>query len=172
MKSDSTPTFKRKLAKLEKEDKITHEQYLHLYPTSDMIPRLYNSLKIHKKGTLLMPIVNYTGSMAYSLSRALANLLKPLVGKMECFVKNTTSFTMDIRDIRREEYEIMNLHDMVCLFTNVPIKEALEVIGRHLREDETLSEHIRLAPEDILDLLEFVLSTTYFMFDRKIYSRY
>ena len=40
---NATPTSKRKmismLTKLEKEEKIIHEQYIHLYPTSDMIPR-------------------------------------------------------------------------------------------------------------------------------------
>ena len=64
----------------------------------------------------------------------------------------------------------MNLYVM-SLFTNVLIKEALEVIGRRLREGVKLAGCTELAPEDIMDLLEFVLSTTYFMFDGKIYQQ-
>ena len=40
-----------------------------------------------------------------------------------------------------EENEIMNLHDVVSLFTNVPIIEELKLIGRRLNDDVTLAEH-------------------------------
>ena len=40
-----------------------------------------------------------------------------------------------------------------------------------MTEDVTQAESTRLALEDIMDLLEFVLSTTYFMFDNKIYQQ-
>ena len=54
----------------------------------------------------------------------------------------------------------MNLHDVVSLFTHILINEALKV--------ETLAEQIRPAPDNIMDLLQFVLCTTYFMFGGKI----
>ena len=34
------------------------------------------------------------------------------------------------------------------MFTNVPMKEALRMISRHLREDKTLAKRTRLTPED------------------------
>ena len=37
-----------------------------------------------------------------------------------------------------EEDEIMNSHDVVSLFTNVPLKKAMEVIGKKLEEDRIL----------------------------------
>ena len=85
-----------------------------------------------------------TGSMAYNLTRHLADLLKPLVGNTEYFVKNTTSFSKDIKGIKIEKGEIMNSHGVVSLFTNVPIKEALIIIGKKLRADKTIHEHTNL----------------------------
>ena len=121
-------SIKAILKRLKDEKKISTSQYNHIYPTSDMIPRLYGSPKIHKKGTPLRPIVDYTGSMTYNLSRALADLLKPTIGKTQYFVKNTADFVDEIRNVVLEEDEIMNSHDVVSLFTNVPIKDALKAI--------------------------------------------
>ena len=56
---------------------------------------------------------------------------------MEYFVKNTASFSKDIKGIKIGQGEIMNSHNVVSLFTNVPIKEALIVIGNKLRSDKT-----------------------------------
>ena len=119
-------------------EKITQAQYYDLYPTSDITPRLYGSPQIYKEGTPLRPIVDCTGSMAYNLSRSLADLLKPLVGKTEYVVKNTASFSKDITEIKIEQGEIMNSHNVVSLFTNVPIREALIVIRKKLRSGKTL----------------------------------
>ena len=87
-----------------------------------MIRILYGNPNIHKERHPLIPLVDYMGSMAYNLSRSLADLLKPLVGKTECFVKNTASFIKDIKNITIEPEEIMNSHNVVSVFTNIPIK--------------------------------------------------
>ena len=85
-----------------------------------------------KERNPLRPIVDYTGSMAYNLSRSLADFLKPLVMKTEFFVKNTANFTKHIKDLTIQPDEIMKSHDVVSLFTNVPITETLLVI-RHCK---------------------------------------
>ena len=86
LKSDPTPKYKKKLvgklSKLNQEGKITQEDYDWLYPTAENVPRMYCTPKIHKTGNLLRPIVAYTGrsSIGYRTSRALADILAPLVG--------------------------------------------------------------------------------------------
>ena len=64
--------------------------------------------------------------------------MNPLVGKIEYFVRNTASFSKDIKGIKIEQGEIMNSHDVVSLFTNVLIREALIFIRKKLRSDKTL----------------------------------
>ena len=104
------------------------------------------------------------------MSKSLEDL-KPLVSKTEFFVKNTASFTKDINDITIELDEIMNSHDVVSLFTTVPIKETMAIIRERLEEDKTLHKHTKLHLDDIMDLLDFMLSTTYFSYDDRIYRQ-
>ena len=66
---------------------------------------------------------------------------------------------------------MMNSHDVVSLFTNVPIREALIIIGKRLRADKTLHRHTNLYADDIMDLLDFVLLTTYFSYNGEIYQQ-
>ena len=72
LEKNPSPGYKRWLVsvlpQLMKEDKITQDQYYHLYPTSDMEPRLYGSSRIQKDGAPLCPIVDYIDSMAYNTS--------------------------------------------------------------------------------------------------------
>ena len=108
--------------------KLSSELYSHLYPTSEKIPKLYCLPKIHKRDVPFRPIVDYTGSVGYNTSRYLADILGPLVGQTDSFVKNSQH-------------------------------TASELISLELEED------------DILELLEFVLTTTYFAFRGEIYRQ-
>ena len=87
LKSDPTAKYKRRLVailtKFKRTNKITRSQYDLLYPTAENTPRIYGTPKIHKVGNKLRPIVDYTGSIAYQTSRALADVLAPLVGTTE-----------------------------------------------------------------------------------------
>ena len=85
--------------------------------------------------------------------------------------KNTASFSKDIKVIKIEKGEIMNSHDVVSLFTNVPIREALIIIRRKLRSDKTLHRCTNLTADDIMELLKFLLSTTYFSYNGEIYKQ-
>ena len=91
LKTDPTPKYKRKLisilSKLKKEEKIYEKQYRLLYPTTGNTPRLYCTTKIHKKDNPVRPIVDYTDSLGYETSRALADLLNPLIGNTKHHVK-------------------------------------------------------------------------------------
>ena len=85
-------------------------------------------------------ITNYTGSLAYAMSKAIADLLKPLVGKMFYYIKNTLTFSKELKDLWMEEDEVMNSHDVLSRFTNIPIEKALDVIRKKLKEEKTLSK--------------------------------
>ena len=51
-------------------------------------------------------------------------------------------------------------HDVVGLFTNVPIKKAMAVIRKWLEGNKTFKSSTNLTPDDIMSLLEFVMSMT------------
>ncbi|XP_072048748.1 uncharacterized protein [Amphiura filiformis] len=70
-----------------------------------------------------------------------------------------------------EEEEIFNSHDVVSLFTNTPIEQSLQVIKSRLENDTTLKERTLLSVDEVLELLQFVLTTTYFLFRGTIYKQ-
>ncbi|XP_072046530.1 uncharacterized protein [Amphiura filiformis] len=125
-KLDRDPTAKHKrelvsiLQRLEKEDKIKKTDKQFLYPTSENVPRIYGSPKIHKDGTPLRPIVDFTGSIGYNVAKSLADILSPIVGQSEHHVLNSKSLAEDLKDIVLTEDEILNSHDVVALLPAPP----------------------------------------------------
>ncbi len=172
---DPTDTYRRKLIALLKplkeQGKLTKQQYDYLYPTSDSTPRLYGSPKIHKEGTPFRPIVDYTGSMGYPTSRFLADIVGPLVGENDHNVNNSKELAEELGELLVEEGYIFNSHDVIQLFTKTPIEDALEITRDRLKNDKTLKDRTKLDVEDIIDLLRFVLTTTYFLFDGVLYRQ-
>ncbi len=62
-------------------------------------------------------------------------------------------------------------HDVVSVFTNTPIDESLDMIRNRLIQDITLKDRPKLKVDDVMDLLRFILTTTYFQFDGVIYRQ-
>ena len=61
--------------------------------------------------------------------------------------------------------------DVEALYTNVPIEDALVTIKELLENDETLSDRTPLSPKNVLDLLEFLVCTTFFIFNDTYYQQ-
>jgi len=141
LKSDPTPKYKElvgKLSRLKQEGKITQADYDWLYPMAENVPRMYCTLKIHKTGNPLKPIVDYTGSIGYRTSRALADILAPLVGKSDHHLNNSKLLAKEMISVMVEEDEMFISRDVVSLFTNTPIDLALQVIRERLEGDTEL----------------------------------
>ena len=62
-------------------------------------------------------------------------------------------------------------HDVVSLFTKTPIGESLKVIRERLEKDPIWKDICLLKVQDILELLEFILSTTYFTLRDQLYRQ-
>ncbi|XP_072025291.1 uncharacterized protein [Amphiura filiformis] len=175
LKKDPTLIYKRKLVsilqRLKNENKIDENQYRLLYPTAENTPRLYCTTKIHKQGDPIKPIVDCIGSVGYQTSKALAEILAPIVGQTEHHVTNSKSLAEEISGIYIDDGDIFNSHDVVSLFTNTPIDQAIAVIKTKLIKDTSLPTRTKLTAEDIMELLEFILTTTYFSFRGNIYRQ-
>nr|XP_054761191.1 uncharacterized protein LOC129267566 [Lytechinus pictus] len=61
--------------------------------------------------------------------------------------------------------------DVESLFTNVPIEGACRVARERLTADNQLASRTSLTPEEISTLLEFVLKSTYFLYNGKFYEQ-
>ena len=69
------------------------------------------------------------------------------------------------------EGECFESHDVVSLFTNTPVSEALDIIRNQLENDKMLKDRTNLEIGYIMELLEFVVTTTYFTFRGVIYQQ-
>ena len=98
-------------------------------------------------------------------------LLKPLVGRSPYQVQNTRDLIQHIKDIHLRSDEIIMSYDVKVLFTSVPIQSALNIIKKHLEEDNELQQRTSLTVNHITCLLEFCLKSTCFTFQGKYYEQ-
>jgi hypothetical protein len=173
IKKDPTEKFRSKLVKilLTFKSELPTWFYKQLYPTGGQPPRIYGLPKIHKAGRPLRPIVSSIGAVTYSVAKYLAKVLSPLVGRTEHFVKDSADFVGKIKDLEVPPGQKLISFDVSALFTSIPTADAVRVIKKYLERDETLSDRSLLKVPQLLELLEFCLDTTYFMFNGKFYQQ-
>jgi hypothetical protein len=175
LKKDPTKKYKQQLVDIlrvwNREDNIPKDLYHRIYPTSEEVPKFYGLPKIHKKDTPLRPIVSSIGSITYHASKHLADMLAPIVGKTEHHIKNSVEFAKTIEDLEVSPVEKLVSYDVTALFTSIPVPKAIEVIRAPLEQDATLYERSVLSVDQLMVLLEFVLNTTYFMFQGAFYKQ-
>ena len=171
------PTNKQKnrlisiLKNLKAEGGLNEEAYRRLYPTGTMSPKFYGLPKIHKPGIPLRPIVSSTGTTAYNTAKELAKILKPLVGMSAHHVQNTRDFVEQLKDVRLKQGECIISYGVTALFTSVPIQPVVNIIKQRLANDEELQQRTTMSISHIINLLEFCLKSTSFVFNGQYYQQ-
>ena len=175
LKKDPTNMYKTKLIALlrkwKNEKTISDKLYHRLYPTSDLPARFYGLPKIHKRDVPLRPIVSSIGNITHNSAKFLTQVLSPLVGKTDHFIKNSKDFVDKISQLEVPPGRKMISYDVTALFTSIPVEKATEVIEKRLLNDPTLAQRCELRVDQIIALLSFCLSTTYFVYDEKFYKQ-
>ena len=175
LKRDPTESIKReclkKLKKLKDQNIIDQTLYFKLKPTDSPAPRFYGLPKIHKQGTPIRPIVSYTGTPLYNISKYVAGILSRYVSKEGRHSENSKVFSEYIRTIKVEDDEILVSFDVTSLYTNVPIKDTLEIIKGLLENDADLQAKTPIPPTELLEIVEFLLTKTWFKFNGKFLTQ-
>ena len=114
---------------------ISDAVYKRLYPTGAGSPTFYGLPKMHEEGMPLRPIVSSIGTVSYEISKELARILKPLVGKCPYQVQNTREIIQQVKGIKLQKDECIMSYDVKALFTSVPIQPAIDIIRKLLEED-------------------------------------
>ena len=159
------------LKTIKAEGGINNTIYRRLYPTGKGSPKFYGLSKVHKEGMPLRPIISSRGSVTYEAVKELARILKPLVGRFPHHVQNSKDFINSIEGIQLNPDECIMSYDVKALFTLVPIQTAINVIKKHLEEDQELHLRTSMTVNPISCLLEFCLKTTYFSFQGRYYDQ-
>ncbi len=177
LKNDPTSSLQRqlidKLKSLKKSGNLTHQEYTKMRPSGDKSPppKFYGLPKIHKTGAPLRPINSACGSLFYGTAKEMARILGPLVGKNGYSVNNTKDFVdrQQSRNIADDETQVS--FDVSNLFGNVDIDKALTGVRKRLEKDNTLHSRTNLTVDQIMDLLEFCLKNSYFVFHNTFYRQ-
>jgi len=128
LSNNPIPKIMKEVKKTISDSNLENKLKKKLIPSCETIPRIYGLPKIHKEGVPLRPIVNTIGSPTYELAKYVAKILKPLVRNTNSFIKDSHDFVNLIKNERIQRDDILVSFDVVSLFTNIPLYEAIQVI--------------------------------------------
>ena len=91
-------------------------------------------------------------------------------------MKNSKHLADELAKVVLQDDEILNSYDVVSLYINTPIDQVLDIVKRRLENEDVLKVYNRdtgfnLTSGDVVQLLDFILSTTYFTFRGKNYRQ-
>ncbi len=159
------------LLQLKREQKLDDITYKKLHSTDSIPPAIRGSVKHHKPNNPLRPIVTCSNTALYNTSKFLANILSPLQNHNNYSVNNSTDFAKRLTETHIDDDEIMVSFDVVSLFTAIPVDKACEYIRNKLTTDKTLHVRTKLSVEDIIKLLRFTLTNSYFNYNNITYKQ-
>ena len=96
---------------------------------------LYGTVKVHKNGNPLRPIISQVTTPTYKLAKHLNTIINPYIPN-QYMIKSTSDF-IDILKIKGNNGIIASL-DVESLFTNVPIMETIDIIIQNVYHHQTL----------------------------------
>ena len=124
------------LKQLKSENKISEELYNSLRPVGSQPPRLYGLAKVHKTGCPMRPVVSMPGSPYEKIAKQVAKWLALVP---ECNINSSTKeMCDDLGNHRLVNNECLVSFDIVSLYTNVPVLEAIDVCSDLLFKDRFL----------------------------------
>ena len=146
------------------------EQYKKLYPNGLTISVLYRLPKVHKDGTPMRPICSAVGSATYELSKYLTRIIKPA-----SINRHGTDFTDTFQFVRQTtgmdlSGKFMVSFDVKPLFTNVPLKEIIDVTIRRMYHSDFITPPV-IPENNLRELLELCVSDNLFLFNGKVFKQ-
>ena len=114
-----------KLEELYKQGKFSKVIYDRLAPIGSQPPRLYGLAKVHKPGIPLRPVLSMPGSAYHEIAKQIATWLSLVP---ECQINcSTESIVNHIKSVKLDKDEMLVSFDVVSLYTNVPVKESIQI---------------------------------------------
>lgn len=136
------------------------------------LAHLYGLPKTHKEKLSMRPILSATGTYNYALAKWLDEKLKPL-SVNRYTISDTFAFAEEIQNLKVDENDILVSYDVTSLFTNVPLKETIEMIAEKAFVNNWFNEthKLNITQPDLIQLLEAATKNQLFQFDGKLYEQ-
>ena len=149
-------------------DKLGNELYNHLFASGSSFGICYGLPKIHKLGNPMRPIISSINTFNYKLAKFLVPILKPLTLNLFS-IENSERFVKEITSLKFDELPFMCSLDVKALFTNVPLKETINIIINSLFKDQHHVNH--LSKQEFSTLLDMSASESIFIFNKGLYKQ-
>ena len=140
----------KELLAMKKKNEISETLYIRLRLTGAQPARLYGLAKVHKQGTPLRLVLSLPGSSYDNLNKTLAKYFDEIDGAS---IETNTQMAREFL----EKTELDSDENIICLdvkslYTNVPLKEAVEIALRRLYEQVNPPETSRKTMKKLLNL--------------------
>ena len=157
----------RLLSKLKKDSVITEQKYNELYASGSTPGILYGLPKVHKPNLPIRPIFRACGTATYALAKFLVPLLSPITVN-EFTIKNSYEFAEDVKNLKLSKDMVMASFDIESLFTNIPVRETIDIAMNSLFSQCT---DIMGIPYKLFRSMLVSVSNSFFLFNKTLYKQ-
>ncbi|XP_046585127.1 uncharacterized protein LOC124292119 [Haliotis rubra] len=133
---------KKQLKTLHSNNEISDVIYNKRNPINSQQPYARATIKIHKSPVKTRILVCSRGSVYYDTAQFLSRLLAPLGKEGRSFMSDSSSFVEKLKNIDTDG--TMVSYDVVDLFTNIPLDEALDIL--HINWQNQIYQQIHGLP--------------------------
>ena len=158
----------RVVLKLKKLGMLSEEAYLSIHSSGSLPGILYGLPKIHKIGNPLRPIFAACGTPAYKLAKFLVPILTPIT-RNEYTIINSYHFAQELNSLTVPPNVYMTSFDVESLFTNIPLKETVDIAMHSLFHSVT--HVLDMTSNYFRSLLELSVTNSFFIFNDKFYRQ-
>jgi hypothetical protein len=162
----------RYILSLFKDGTLDNKLRYQLQSTCSSLSVFYGLPKAHKTGYPLRPIISIIGSYQYQLSKYLAKAIRDARPQAKSYVKDSFDFVNKMTEIvldKKKTY-IKCSFDVESLYTNVPVKEAVEIALNYVYKPTKLID-VPFNRDQMKKLLYLSITDAPFRFHNKIYKQ-
>ena len=128
----------------------------------------FSGYKLHKPNIPMRPIISFCGSPTYQLSKYLTTVLQPLTDQSRHKLQSTENFIDAIKTAQIPDDHRLVSFDVKSLFTSIPLQLALDCTETAIT---TSTVKLPLPTDDIMEILNLCLTSTYFQYNGKHYKQ-
>jgi len=158
LKENPISKISRMVKKAIKDSNLNERINKRLSLDSEIVPRIYKALKIHKAGAPLRPIVKTIGAPIYELANYVASKLAPLVGKTNSYIKDHNHYIELMKKEKLDPRNKIGSFDVIQLFMKIPLDEVVKVVKE-------------VTDPQIAKLVEICFCSTFFTFQGELFEQ-
>jgi hypothetical protein len=147
-------------------NKCNKHRYVQIKP---LAPKLNTTIKLHKDGAPIRPVVNYRHAPAYNIAKFASHWLKSNYELPYTYnVQNSIQFANQIKNLHIQGGHKMMTLDISNLYTNIPVKEVIQIIEKKLNSNPNLNSFVKI---EILRLIKTTTEQHYFTFHNNFWKQ-